>query len=524
MEIYKLLNGTDFLVMGMYLLIVILIGSWVSWRQKHKENLFLAQHSLGATSIGLTMWGTNVGPSMLIASCSAAYTTGMVMTNFSWLAFVFIFLLAFVFAPYYLQTKVSTLPEFIGRRFNQTSRELLAWYTVFTILASWLAIPLYSGGLLVTQIMNWPLWVSISVLVALSAFFTMAGGLKTVAHTNVFQMSLLIIASFTLVVFGFREAGGIAAVYGAVPEDFWKLFLPADGANPWYAFLLGYPVLGIWFWCTDQSMVQSVLAAKSLKHGRYGTAITGYLKILDMVLFILPGILCLVLFPSLADPDEAYMTMVSELLPHGLIGLIMTVLIAALVSTIASALNSLSTVFTLDIYQRRFKPEATTQETILTGRIVTLVGSFISIFLALWMDAITGFDLFSLFQAILGFLAPPLSAVFFVGVLWRGATPAGANTVLTGGTVISLGIGVCVFMGFPSPDFWHHFLVLSFEIFVGLCLLMVVVSLLTRKEGEESRLPTLAETYAVSGRVGLGVWTVWISLIVIMVGLYVFFN
>lgn len=510
--------------MAVYLLLVISIGSWVSWRQKHNENLFLAQHSLGPTSIGLTMWGTNVGPSMLIASCSVAYSTGIVMANFSWLAFVFIFLLAFVFAPYYLQTKVSTMPEFIGKRFNPTSRELLAWYTVLTILASWLGIPLYSGGLLVTQIMNWPLWVSITALVVLSAFFTLAGGLKAVAHTNVFQMSLLIIASFALVVFGLQEAGGIGAVYHGVPDDFWNLFLSGDNANPWYVFLLGYPVLGIWFWCTDQSMVQSVLAAKSLKHGRYGTAITGYLKILDMVLFILPGIICLVLFPTLANPDEAYMTMVSELLPHGLIGLIMTVLIAALVSTIASALNSLSTVFTLDIYQRRFKPGASTEETIMTGRIVVLIGSFISIFIAVGMDAITGFDLFSLFQAILGFLAPPLSAVFFVGVLWKGANPKGANAVLTLGTAISLGIGVFVFLGLPSADFWPHFLVLSFEIFVGLCALMIVVSLMTRKQGEESPLPTLAETYAASGKVGTGVWGMWASLFAIMIGLYIFFN
>lgn len=525
MEIYKLLNGIDFLVMAVYLVVLIGIGSYVSWRQKHSENLFLAQHSLGATTIGLTMWGTNVGPSMLIASCSIGYTTGIVAANFSWYAFIFLFFLAFIFAPYYLQAKTSTLPEFIGTRFNQTSRELLAWYTIVTILVSWLALTLYAGAILVTQILNWPLWLSITVLVAISAFFTLAGGLKAVAHTNVFQMSLLIVASMILLIFGVVKAGGIGAVYNGVPEDFWKLFLPSDDPNyPWYAILLGYPVLGIWFWCTDQSMVQSVLAAKSLKHGRYGTAATGYLKILDMFLFILPGVVCFILFPNLENPDEAYMTMVSELLPHGLIGLTMTVLIAALISTIASALNSLSTVFTLDVYQRRFRPNATTKETILTGRIVTAVGSVLSIFLALGVAAVQGLDLFSLFQAILGFLAPPLSAVFLVGVLWKRATSQGANTVLTVGTVLSFGIGLCYLLDWPSKEAWPHFLFLSFLIFSGLCLMMIVVSLLTQKDGEVSPLPSLAETYRASGKVSGGVKAVWIALFVVMAGLYLFFN
>jgi SSS family solute:Na+ symporter len=525
MEIYKLLNGIDFLVMGIYMVVLIALGSVVSWRQKRTENYFLAQHSLGATSIGLSMWGTNVGPSMMIACCSIGYTTGIVAANFSWYAFVFLFLLAFIFAPYYLQAKVSTLPEFIGKRFNHFSRELLAWYSIITILISWLGMTLYAGGILVTQIMNWPLWLSVTVLVVISAFFTLTGGLKTVAHTNVFQMILLIVASLILVVFGVAKAGGIAAIYNGVPEGYWKLFLPSNNPDyPWYAILLGYPVLGIWFWCTDQSMVQAVLGAKDLKHGRLGTAFCGYLKILDMPLFFLPGIICLILFPRLGDPNESYMTMVKELLPNGFIGLIMTVLMAALISTVASALNALSTIFTLDVYQKRFRPEAAVKETVFVGRVVLVAGSFISVFIALGVAALKGMDLYSLFQAILGFLAPPLSAVFLVGVLWKHATAKGANAVLTVGTLVSLGIGLCYLKHWPSKEVWPHFLFLSFLLFIGLCLFMIVVSLLTRKPGEVSPLPSLADTHRNSGKVGAAVWATWGSLIVLMIGLYVFFN
>jgi len=525
MEIYKLLNGVDFLVMLAYLIALIGIGSWVSYKQKHDENLFLAQHSLGASSIGFTMWGTNVGPSMMIASCSIGYTTGIVAANFSWYAFLFLFLLAFIFAPYYLQAKTSTLPEFIGKRYNQRSRELLAWYSLVTILVSWLGMTLYAGGILVTQIMDWPLWLSVTTLVVISAFFTLTGGLKTIAHTNVFQMSLLIIASLILVIFGVVKAGGPMAIYEGVPEGYWKLFLPSDNADyPWHAILLGYPVLGIWFWCTDQSMVQSVLAAKSLKHGRLGTAFCGYLKILDMFIFFLPGIICLLLFPKLENPDESYMTMVSELLPNGLIGLVMTVLMAALISTIASALNSLSTIFTLDVYQKRFRPQADTNEIIRIGRIVTVVGSVVSIFLALGVANLDGLDLFSLFQAILSFLAPPLSAVFLVGILWRRATATSANVVLTFGTTISLGIGLCYLKQWPSEEAWPHFLFLSFLIFTGLCVLMIAVSLFTQKSSTGSTLPTLAETYKSSGKIGGAVIAAWGTLIATMIGLYIFFN
>ncbi len=164
-------------------------------------------------------------------------------------------------------------------------------------------------------------------------------------------MILLIIVSLALTLVGLDRAGGTAALAAATPSGFWNLFLPADNPDyPWPAIILGYPVMGVWFWCTDQSMVQSVLGAKSLKQGQLGANFTGWLKILDVPLFILPGILCYVLFPDLDDPDKAYMTMVTELFPPGMQGLVMAVLIAALVSTVDSALNALSTVFTMDIY------------------------------------------------------------------------------------------------------------------------------------------------------------------------------
>ena len=522
-NIHSYLQTIDFLVVLIYLIVLIAIGAWVSFVKKKNsnENLFLAGHSLGWTSIGFTMWGTNVGPSMLIASASIGYTTGVVAGNFGWYAFVFIFLLAVVFAPRYLSAKVQTLPEFMGKRFGQSTRNLLAWYSLATILISWLALTLFAGGILVGQILNLPLWMSVIILVLIAAFFTIAGGLKAIAYTNVFQMLLLIIVSLILTLVGLHKAGGIMSVYENTPANYWNLFLPLDDANyPWIAIILGYPIMGVWFWCTDQSMVQSVLGAKNLKQGQLGANFTGWLKILDVALFIIPGITCFVLFPGLNDPDEAYMTMVTRLLPVGMTGMVMAVLIAALVSTIDSALNSLSTVFTMDIYIKKYNSNASQKEIVKTGRIVTLIGAIAAIFLTLAIDSIRGLNLFDVFQAVLGFIAPPMSVVFLFGVLWKKTSTRAANLVLSAGTIFSMGTGLVYFITKESIK-WPHFLLLSFYIFVILAVLAFIVSYFDKTSSREDQY--FIDQNSLPKPAGK-VWIMWILLIVTMIGLYIIFN
>ena len=525
-NIYSYLNTVDFIVVGLYLVVLIALGYWVSFikTKKSDENLFLAGHSLGWGSIGFTMWGTNVGPSMLIASASIGYTTGVVAGNFGWYAFVFIFLLAVVFAPRYLGAKVQTLPEFMGKRFGQSTRNILAWYTLITILISWLALTLYAGGILVSQILAQPLWVSVLILVVIAAFFTIAGGLKAIAYTNVFQMLLLILVSLVLTVVGISKAGGIMAIYENTPSHYWNLLLPMDDANyPWIAIALGYPIMGVWFWCTDQSMVQSVLGAKSLKQGQLGANFTGWLKILDVALFIIPGITCFVLFPNLSNPDEAYMTMVTRLLPSGMVGMVMAVLIAALVSTIDSALNSLSTVFTMDIYIKKFNPNATQKQIINTGRLVTIIGAIAAIFLALAVDQIKDQNLFNKFQAVLGFIAPPMSVVFLFGILWKRTTKLAANFALLGGTIISMGIGIkyLFFLSSEQLKNWPHFLLLSFYIFVFLAVITFFITIFDKKGQLESKNEL---DFSNIEKPEKSVWWMWVLLIIVMIGMYILFD
>lgn len=512
------MQGLDWIILAIYFIILLSIGLWASSKRKKESSLFLAEHSLRWHHIGFSMWGTNVGPSMLIASASAGFTTGIVSGNYAWYAFIFIALLAFVFAPRYLGARISTLPEFMGMRFGQSTRNILAWYTIVTIIISWLALTLFAGGILIRQVFDIPMWLSALILLLISAFFTIMGGLKAVAYTNVYQMILLIVVSATLAIVGLSHVGGIGSLIEKVPSDYWILFKPnSDEAFPWLPIILGYPVMGVWFWCTDQSMVQPVLAAKNLNEGQKGTNFTGWLKILDVPLYILPGVICFALYPTLSNPDEAYLTMVENLFPVGMVGLVFAVLTACLVSTIGSALNALSTVFTMDIYVKHFKPDASQQHINHVGRIVTIAGSVIAIILTVAIDSIKGLNLFNVFQSVLGFIAPPMTAVFLLGVFWRRTSTLAANLALTAGTAFCLCVGILYLWG-PQSDLWPHFMMLSFLLFVILVVMMVMVSLMDKKEQKCEVLHPIDEPTS------FGVKLLWLMLFIVMIGLYIYFN
>lgn len=532
------LEWLDWTILIAYFVILLIIGIWASKKSNTGGSKFLANKSLKWHTIGLSMWGTNVGPSMLIASASAGFAGGVVSGNYAWYAFVFIALLAFVFAPRYLGENITTLPEFMGKRFGQSTRNMLAWYTIVTVLISWLALTLFAGGVLIRQVFGIEIWLSALILLLISAFFTMLGGLKAIAYTNVYQMVLLIAVSATLTVVGIMTLGdgsffsgiGKLADDSIVPSSYWNLFQPnSDEGFPWLPILVGYPISGIWFWCTDQSMVQPVLAAKNLNEGQKGTNFTGWLKILDVAIYIVPGIVCFALVQTgffkgqTILADNAYMTLVDRLFPMGMIGLVFAVLTAALVSTIGSALNALSTVFTMDIYVKSYNPKATSEEISRTSHIVTIVGSLLSVLITIAIATIKGLDLFNIFQSVLGFIAPPMAAVFVMGVFWRRCTTLAADLCLTLGTLFSIGIGIAYLFVIPKDVIaafhpYSHFMFLSFAIFCVLVVMMIFVSLFDKNK-------TIAPPMkVVNEKTSLSVYISWIALAVTMIGLYIFFN
>jgi solute:Na+ symporter, SSS family len=525
-NIIERLTTLDYAIVIAYLVILMVIGYRASFGKKKNtgEALFLANKSLTWPSIGFNMWGTNVGPSMLLAFAAIGYSTGIVAVNFDWYAFVFLFLLAIVFAPKYLAAKVTTMPEFMGNRYGQSTQTILAWYALIKILISWLSLGLFAGGFLVRQILGIPMWQSVTVLVLFAGLFAFAGGLKAIAKVNVFQMILLICVSLTLTILGVTRVGGISAIYHKTPSNFWNLIHPAsDTKYPWPAILLGYPVSAVAFFCTDQAMVQSVLGARSLEQGQLGVSFIGWLKILSLPLFIITGILCYILFPGLKDPAEAYMTMVTNLFPPGMNGLVIVVLIAVLVGTIGSSLNALSTVFTTDVYARQINPNATNKDIIRVGRITVVAGCLFAIMMALAIDSIKGLNLFDVFQSVLGFIAPPLAVVFLLTVFWRRTTRKAVNTILSAGSAFSLGVGVVYLWVLPSDkySFWPHYLLLSFYIFAFLSIVAIIISLLDRSAVVADTTHSDDATLTKPTR---RVWLSWTLLAIVMVALYIFFN
>ncbi len=520
------LNLFDFLVISLYVVGLVIVGFRVGMNRDGAQDYFLAGKSLNWKTIGLSIFGTNISPMMLISSSGVAYAYGMVANNFEWLAWIFLILMAMLFLPHYLSTKVFTMPEFIQKRFGNASRDLLSWI-VFIQITIGVGSVLYAGSILMGQLMDWPLWLSLLLMTLLSASFTITGGLKAVAITDAFQSVLMILACAVLTAIGLAKVGSLEALYNSVPKAHWKLFRPAsDSAYPWPAIVFGYPVMAIWYWCTNQTIVQRALGAKNLREAQKGILFTGYLKILVPLIFFFPGLLCLALHPGLEDSDEAFMTMVLNYLPHGMIGLIVAMLMAALVSTVNSMLNSASTVFTLDIYQNKINAQASSKQLKKIGQIITALVALIAFFIAFGLDAVEGMNLFDLVNSIFSFLSPSLAVVFLLGILWKKATSQAAYYTLLFGNIPSIVIGICYLADWPSKDFWPHFLLIAVYLFIGLFVFMVVVSLLTQKSSLTTKFPTLSDAYASIAEKynNSSLWWGWGILACIMISLYLTFE
>ena len=524
MKLTGSLHTLDFIVIGIYIIALLLINFFIKSNKNESDDLFLAGRSLTWPKIGLSIFGTDIQPSSLIAGCSIGYTTGIVAGNFDWLAWIFLLLLGMLFIPHYINTKISTMPEFLKRRFGNNCYVFLSWFNLLSIVIIFLGGTFFAGGILLKQILGWPLWASVLVLATFATTFTAIGGLAAVVRTEAFQSVFIIISSATLTIIAFLKVGPIDKIIHGVPTNFWHLFRPADNEiYPWPAVLLGYPVMGIWYWCTDQTIVQRVLAAKNTKQGQLGTFLAASLKILMPFIFVFPGILCAILFPHLANSDHAYLTMVTKLLPAGLVGMIISALFSSLIGVSASGLNSFSTVFTLDVYTAKIRKTADIKELKLVGRLSTIIAAIIAIIFAFLMEGL-GRNLFDTLQSMVAFFAPPISTVFLLGVLWKRATPIAAILTLTIGSALCLAVGLMQLNNYPNPHYWPHYMLLSFYLFVFLLIFMIVISLLT-KPSDEYVLPTLIETYQLQKHSHSKiVWLLWSILACLMIGLYIVFN
>ncbi|OQP63923.1 hypothetical protein A3860_23635 [Niastella vici] len=515
------LTTVDYLVVLGYVVALFIIGFLLIRKGASADaDIFLGGRSLKWWQIGFSLFSANAGPMMLVGLASIGFSRGVVGSNFEWLAWIFLLLLAMFFLPHYLATRISTMPQFLLVRFGKRSYNFLVVYSLFSILVVWLGSALYAGGLIISQIFEWPLMRSVILIALMATSITTVGGLKAVVRTGVFQSIIIIVSSVILTYMALQKIGGVHAFVHAVPADYWPLFRSAsDPEYSWLAVVLGYPVVAVYYWCTDQTIVQKVLAAKDLKQGQYGALFIAALKILMPFIFIFPGIMCFVLYKDIAQPDNAYITLVKQLLPHGFLGLCVAALIAALIDTVSSGLNSFSTVCTLDVISRLRAMDETRKRN--TGKLLTLIGAVLAVLIA-YLYSHSGKSFFELSQGLVSILAPPLSVVFLAGVLWKRANSMAADVVLYGGGSICMAVGVCHVLNLPYKGFWPHFLMLSVYLFVGLAVVMVLVTLFT-KPGENKSLPSLLETNRKAGHQPRSVWLGWLLLAIVMLFIYLLF-
>jgi SSS family solute:Na+ symporter len=516
------LANIDYLVLLIYVVALFIIGFYLS-RKKTSSNadIFLGGRTLKWWQIGFSLFSANAGPMMLIGAAGIGFSQGVVGSNFEWLAWIFLMMLAMFFLPHYLITKISTMPQFLQLRFGKRSYNFLVIYSLISILVVWLGSALYAGGLLLSQIFEWHLLPSVILIAVIASSFTAIGGLKAVVRTGIFQSLIIILSSIILTFLGLKRIGGVSNFIQAVPATYWKLFRPAsDPEYSWIAIIAGYPVVAIYYWCADQTIVQKVLAAKSVKEGQYGSMFIAALKIIMPFIFIFPGIMCFVLFKDIAQPDNAYITLVKQLMPHGFLGLCIAALIAALIDTVSSGLNSFSTVFTLDVVAQ-LKPmdEDATRR---MGKWLTLLAAALAVGVA-YMFSKSGKGFFELSQGLVSILAPPLSVVFLAGIMWKRANSKAAEIVLYGGGLVCLIVGICHVLGYPYKGFWPHFLLLSVYLFLVLAAIMVLVSLFTKPDYDRI-LPSLLETNRKIGHNSRKVWLGWGILASVMLFIYWIFS
>jgi SSS family solute:Na+ symporter len=431
----------DLFVVAVCAVGIVGLGLAVSRRKARAEEYFLAARASRWPAIGLALFASNISSAAIIGLAGAAYVMGISVYDYEWsagivLAFYCVFLLPFV-----LRSRVYTMPEFLERRYDGRVRLFFAALNIFLNIFVDSAAALYCGALVCQMLLPGPpLWVIVAVLAGAAALYTLAGGLRAVIYTQAVQAVLLIAGAVTIAVVAFSRAGGWRVVVHGVDPAMLSLIRPAgDPGIPWPGLAFGIPVLGFYYWCTNQDMVQQTLSARSLDDGRRGALFAGLLKLTVLFLMILPGTCALVLFPHLERSDLVYPTLMLRLLPEGLLGLVAAGFVAATMASVASTLNSAATIITMDVV-KRIAPGISERQIVRIGRLC--MGGLLLV-AVLWAPQLQRFaTLWQYMQAMLAYAVPPIVALVLVGIFWRGANAAGAAATLVLGTACGIGLFV----------------------------------------------------------------------------------
>ncbi|MBR9793344.1 MAG: sodium/solute symporter [Gammaproteobacteria bacterium] len=494
------LSTLDWLVLaGFFILLLGVVG--MSMRQKEEDtaDYFLAGRNASWLVIGASIFASNIGSEHLVGLSGSGAQSGMALAHWELQSWI-ILLLGWVFVPFYWSSKVYTMPEFLERRYNSASRTFLSVISLVSYVLTKVAVTVYAGGIAFKTILGidsiWGIdffWISALGLVIITGIYTVLGGMKAIMWTSVLQTPVLIIGSVVILVVGLEQVGGWSEVERINDANLHLIRAASDVDFPWPGIIFGSFIIGFWYWCTDQYIVQRVLSAKGIKEARRGTMFAGYLKLLPVFIFLFPGMIAVALkekgIINYASADQAFPTLVAELLPSGVKGIVIGGLVAALMSSLASLFNSSATLFTIDFY-KKFKPESSEKHLLKVGRIATIVIVVLGI---LWIPVMSLIAdvLYEYLQSVQSLIAPGIAAVFLLGLVSRRITPAAGYAGLVSGFVL----GMIRLVMLPFKDSlantsfawivemnWLYYCIL---LFVLVTVIMIVVSMFTKAASEE---------------------------------------
>lgn len=441
----SVLENLDWIVLGVYFLALIAVAVWVVLQKNNNtEDYFLAGRNVGWFVIGASIFASNIGSEHVVGLAGTGFESGAPMAHYELHAWI-VLLLGWLFLPFYIRSGAFTMPEFLEKRFDSRSRWFLSLFSLVAYVLTKVSVTIYAGGIVVSELLAIPFWYGAIGIVVFTGIYTVVGGMKAVIYTETLQTIILIFGSVIITYLGLQEVGGWTVLRETVMEvspDHFNMWRPmSDPDFPWTGLLFGGTIVGIWYWCTDQYIVQRTLAANNIKIGRRGAIFGAYLKLLPILIFLVPGIIAFTL--SIQNPevfsiekaDRAFPMLVKTLLPVGLKGLVAGGLMAALMSSLASVFNSCSTIFTIDIY-KKLKPNKSEKSLLNTGKIAT---GFIVVLGIIWipiMEKIGGGVMYQYLQNVQSYIAPPVTTVFLLGIIWKRVNSKAAITTLLAGLVL----------------------------------------------------------------------------------------
>jgi SSS family solute:Na+ symporter len=434
------LDTFDWISIALYFLLLFGIAIWVIRKKKdNTEDYFLAGRNIGWFVVGASIFASNIGSEHVVGLAGAGASNKLPMLIYEIHAWI-VLLLGWVFLPFYARSGVFTMPEFLEKRFDARSRWVLSIFSIAAYVLTKISVTIYAGGIVVSALLGIDFWTGAIATVVLTGIYTVLGGMRAVVYTETLQAVLLVLGAAVLTVIGLDKVGGWASMVETVSPEYLNMWRPpSDPDFPWPSLVISSTIVGIWYWCTDQYIVQRALTAQNIKEGRRGTIFGAVMKLMPVFLFLIPGVIALTLKMRgelhWDSPDQAFPVLMSNLLPSGLRGLVAAGLLAALMSSLASVFNSCSTLFTVDIY-KKLRPNTPEKKLVRTGQIATMITVVIGIIWIPIMANISGV-LYEYLQSVQSYIAPPITAVFLLGIFHKRINGFGAFITLIVGIVVA---------------------------------------------------------------------------------------